>query len=100
MLGAKRGFLTPSLSDHILKFHSNPLIRIFRVLGGICILISLGNSSIVKHFSIPLFIKYFCLFIALLFVIYSFCIFFFRIKHIIEVLRSDKLDIKNSPLDK
>ena len=40
------------------------------------------------------------MFFAVLFTIYHIIISYHRIKHIIKILRSDELDIKNSPLDR
>lgn len=40
------------------------------------------------------------MFITLIYTIYQFIISYYRIKHIIAILKSDKLDIRNSPLDR
>lgn len=77
---------------------SNPLIRIFRVLGGLSIVILLG----IKRFDYFLhaYVLYFLLFLGLLFVVYNIILTFYRVKNIYKILKSDKLDIKNSPLDR
>jgi len=40
------------------------------------------------------------MFFALLFTVYHIIISYFRIKEIIKILKSDKLDIRNSPFDR
>lgn len=42
-LGLKKGLLTPTLPNHIIQLNNNPFIRIFRVLGGISILLILTH---------------------------------------------------------
>jgi|SRR5882672_1774625 len=95
-LGIIKGLLTPTLPDHILKIQNHPLIRILRVLGGLSFLTLLSN----KYLNAPLYIIYVTFFIAFVFLIYHIVISYFRIKHIYFLLKSDKLDIKNSPLDR
>jgi hypothetical protein len=96
--GLKKGVLTPTLPANILRFQSNPIIRIFRVLGGLSILILLGQGKL--EYSLHIFIIYLLLFIGFLFVIYHIVISYYRIKNIYKILNSDELDIKNSPLDR
>lgn len=38
LIGLKVGWNAPVLPPKVLNFHNNPLIRIFRVIGGISIL--------------------------------------------------------------
>ena len=45
-IGAKKGILTPTLPDEIIKFQSNPLIRIIRFLGGVSFIFILGKNYI------------------------------------------------------
>jgi hypothetical protein len=40
------------------------------------------------------------MFLGILFTIYHLIISYYRIKHIKNILKSDKLDVKNSPLDR
>lgn len=93
--GIKLGWNTPTLPDNILKLQMHPLIRILRVLGGISTLYLLSNKAL--HYSVYIF--YIAFFFCLLFFIYHIIISYFRIRHICKILKSDKLDIKNSPLD-
>jgi len=39
----KKGLFTPTLPNHIIQLNNNPFIRIFRVLGGISILLILTH---------------------------------------------------------
>ena len=95
IIGAKKGLYTPTLPEKILIFNNYPLVRIFRVLGGLSYLILLG-----KHFiHVSLIIKVIAFFIALLFLIYHLILTFYRIKHVYYLLKSDELNIRNSPLD-
>ena len=54
--------MTPTLPDNILKFQSNPIIRIFRVLDGLSILILLGHGKL--EYSLHIFIIYCCLWVS------------------------------------
>lgn len=97
-IGIKKGVMTPTLPNNILKLQSNPLIRILRVLGGLSILILLGNRKL--DYSLHIFIIYLLLFIGFLFLVYHIIISYYRIKNIIKILNSEELEIKNSPLDR
>ena len=94
-LGLKLGWNTPTLPENILQLQLHPLIRILRVLGGISTLYLLSNRTL--HY--PVFILYFAILFSFLFLVYNLIISFYRIKHIYNTLKSDKLDIRNSPLD-
>ena len=94
IIGFNKGFFTPSLPQNILSLHNNPLIRIFRFIGGIstlCILTHkldyLGNGILY------LTILYLCFFIILLFTTYSFFIAYYRIRHIFKLIRNGAYDI-------
>lgn len=71
-------------------------MRIFRVIGGICLLLTLSK----KVFQFNEYIIYLVVFINLIFLIYQFVLLVYRIINIYRILKSDHLDIKNSPLDK
>jgi len=45
IIGVKKGWTTPNLPTHILKFHLNPLIRILRVIGWFTTLSYLSGKS-------------------------------------------------------
>ena len=89
-IGFKKGYSTPTLPPNILKIQALPLIRILRFLGGVCFLIILS-----KNYS-SIYVLCICMFICTIFTIYHFILSYYRIKHIIKVLKSDELDIRNS----
>lgn len=96
-IGVKKGLFTPTLPNHIIQLNNNPIIRIFRVLGGISILLILTHylgEGLLYFSSLVL-----CTVLAFLFSLYLFFLSYHRIKHMIKVLKSDELDIRNSPLD-
>lgn len=91
-----RAYSIPTLPDNILKIQSYPIIRILRFLGGISMLMILSKTYLNFH-SYFLYIFYF---FALIFTIYHFIITYNRIKHMVSVFKSNKFDIRNSPLDR
>jgi len=100
-IGVKKGLLTPNLPPEILEFQKKPLIRIFRVVGGLSYLFILGRdyiSFLSTFYSLVLFCLSF--FFAILFFIYHIYISYHRIKYTRYLLKSGALDVRNSPLDK
>nr|UKQ56128.1 hypothetical protein [Taiwanofungus camphoratus]WRO45222.1 hypothetical protein [Taiwanofungus sp. YW-2023a] len=96
-MGIKKAHNTPILPENILKIQNYLSIRIIRVLGGISVLtILLGRA----YFHYPIYVYYIALFFCFIFLIYRIIISYFTIKHIIKILKSDELDIRNSPLEK
>lgn len=70
--GIIKGWKTPTLPDYLINLLNNPLIRIFRILGGISYLIILGKSYIpiifpiyIIAFIIAIFFFYYFIFILL-----------------------------------
>lgn len=96
IIGLKVGWNAPVLPTKVLNFHNNPLVRIFRVIGGISILTVLLN----KHLLLFLPFKFMVLFIALLHFIYITTISITKLWYGFKVLKSDKFNVKNSPLDR
>ena len=94
--GLKVGWNAPVLPKSVQKFHSYPLTRIFRVIGGISIITFLSKKYLL--FSYPF--NFIILFIALLHFIYITIISFIKLFYGIRVLRSNKLEVRNSPIDK
>lgn len=90
VIGLKKGYITPTLPDNIIKLNSLLYIRVLRFLGGVSFLIILGKSYI-QCSTIVLLIA---MFIAFIFTCYHFYLTYYRIKHMIKVLRSDEFDIK------
>ena len=71
------------------------MVRILRVLGGISTLYLLSN----KGLNYPIYFSYLALFFCFLFLIYHVVISVIKTKHVYKILKSDKLDVRNSPLD-
>ena len=97
ILAAQKGLLTPNLPEEILKFQLHPIIRVLRVLGGLSTLFLITDR--VQQYSLPIYYYIIAMIITFMFFIYHMYITYHRIKHIRYLLKSDKLDIKNSPLD-
>jgi hypothetical protein len=100
--GIQKGWSIPTLPSTIANFHNHPITRIFRIIGGITILITLGKISLTIN-DIPNYILYPSNFISFLFFIYiayALAINILRLIHVFKVLRTDELDVKNSPLDR
>lgn len=95
-IGFKKGIFTPTLPVEIIKIQSSLIIRIIRFLGGASFLVILGNNYI----NYNLYVLYVSMFFAILFTIYHIVISYYRFKHIIKIIKSDQLEIKNSPLDR
>lgn len=79
-----------------MNLNNNIFRRIFRVIGGICLLLTLSK----KIFDFNESIIYLVIFINLLFLINQCVLLICIIKNIYIILKSDHLDIKNSPLNK
>lgn len=82
-------------SPKVLSFHNNPLVRVFRVIGGVSILTVFSK----KHLLLSLPFKSVILFFALLHIIYISSISIIKLWYGYKVLKSDKLNVRNSPLD-
>ena len=91
-LGIKLSLLPPSVD----KFHNYPVIRLFRILGGISILLVLSGSAIVKNS----YLFYFVFALAFLQFIYIISISVIKFCYYIYLLKNKKLQVRNSPLDK
>lgn len=101
VVGFRKGWNTPNVPAHIITLQQNPLIRILRVLGGLSIILIiskrlelLGNGLL---YTIALYI---CISISLIFVLYLMYVNYYKIKTILKILKSEDLDVRNSPLDR
>ena len=83
------------LPESVMKIHNHSFVRVFRVVGGISILMVLSKN----HLWLFVPFKFIVLFLALLHFIYITCISRIKLIHGFKVLRSDKLDVRNSPMD-
>ena len=101
LIGVKKGWSTPTLPEHIIQFTRNPLVQIFRTLGTLCIVLIISNKlSILGNGWLYFIVLNTCTLIIFLFIIYHLTILFYKIRHIIKVIKSDDLNIRNSSLDR
>ena len=91
----KLGWNTPTLPEKVMNIHNHPFVRFFRVVGGISIITVLSN----KHLFLFLPFKFIVLFLALLHFIYISSISIIKLIYGFKILKSDKLNVINSPLD-
>ena len=95
-LGIKVGWNTPMLPEKVTTFNNHPLIRIFRVIGGISVITVLLK----KHLLLWWLFQYLVLFIALLHISYFTIISIMKVFYGIYKLWKGDLNIRNSPLDR
>ena len=95
-VGLKVGWNTPMLPPKVINFHSHPFMRIFRVIGGISIVTFLSKKYLLFMFPF----NYIIMLLALLHFMYIAIISIIKLIYGIKVLRSDKLEVRNSPIDK
>ena len=101
MIGFKKGLSVPNLPSHIIQLNNKPIIRILRVLGGLSTLLILTHRlELLGDGFLYLCALITCAVLTLLFGLYHIFLTYHRITHIIKVLKSDELDVRNSPLDK
>lgn len=94
-IGIKFAFKLPSLPESVNRFHNNRITRVFRVLGGLSILLVLSGSEFAKHY---LFYVIFPL--AFLQFIYIIIINLIKFIYIVYLWRNKKLEVRNSPLNR
>jgi hypothetical protein len=95
-LGLKYAWNIPSLPIKIDKIHNYYLTRIFRVLGGISIVLFLSSPDwIEKNF----YLHWIILILALLHFLYIFIISVIKIGYIAYLWKNKKLEVRNSPID-
>lgn len=94
--GLKVGWNTPMLPDKVIAFNNYPLMRIFRVIGGITVITVLLK----KHLLLWWPFQYLVLFIALLHISYFTIINLMKVFYGIYKLWRGDLNVKNSPLDR
>ena len=94
--GIKVGWNAPMLPPKVLSFHNHYFTRIFRVIGGISVITFLSKKYLL--FIYPF--NYVVLLFALLHFMYIATISIIKLFYGIKVLKSDKLEVRNSPIDK
>lgn len=95
IIGLKHGWNVPLLPDKVSRFHNHPFTRIFRVIGGMSVITVLLK----KHLLFLLPFQYLILPLAFIHVCYIIVISIIEVYYGIKMLRSGKLNVKNSPLD-
>jgi len=91
----KLGWNTPLLPPKLLAFHNYPLVRVFRVIGGLSVLTVLLK----KHLLLYLPLQYLVLLLALVQIIYIVIRSIIKIIYGISKFWTDDLNVRNSPLD-
>ena len=94
--GLKHGWNTPMLPSKVIAFNNYPLVRIFRVIGGLSVLLVLLK----KHLLLLLPLQYLILFIAILHISYFVTINLIKVFYGIYKLWRGDLNVRNSPLDR
>lgn len=94
IVGFKHGWNMSTLPPYILPFHNHPIIRMFRFIGGVCIIYwlwSLNNNDPNGFIILPIVMIHF---------LYMIIIAIIKTKYIIYLWRSGKLDVRNSPVNR
>lgn len=85
----------PSLPNSVNNIHNYPLVRIFRVLGRVSIILFLSFPDWIKDS-----VFYWAIFIlAMLHFSYILIISVIKLYYIIYLWKNKKLEVRNSPLD-
>lgn len=92
----KHAWNTPMLPPKVILFNDHPIIRILRVIGGLSVVTVLLKKHLI--FIFPL--NYIILFLSVLQMIYIVIISIIKIIYSIKQLKNNKLEIRNSPLDR
>ena len=93
--GVKVAWNLPSLPVSVNSFHNYPLVRIFRVIGGISIILFLSSPNWIGDSYL-----YWIIFtLAMLHFTYILIISIIKICYIVYLWKNKKLEVRNSPLD-
>lgn len=93
--GFQKAYETPSLPPSIISLNNQLYIIILRFLGWISVLTFLSKN----YLNYPVFILYVSVFFSTIFFCYHNYLTYHRLKHTIFLVTSDKLEVRNSPLD-
>lgn len=97
VIGLKYAWDLPSLPESVNIFHSYPLTRIFRVIGGISIILILFLSS--PSWIGDYFLYWIIFTLAMLHFIYIIVISFIKLYYIVYLWRNNNLEVINTDLD-
>lgn len=95
-VGLKHGWNTPMLPSKLIAFNNHPLVRIFRVIGGLSVLTVLLK----QHLLLWSPLSYLVLFIAFIHILYFGIINITKVLYGLHRLWKGELNIRNSPLDR
>lgn len=93
--GIKIGVSLPSLPKAVLLVHNHPITRVFRVIGGLSILLVLSKSEFALNY-----LFYIVFPLAFLQFIYIIIINLIKFCYIVYLWRNKKFEVRNSPLDR
>jgi general stress protein YciG len=101
-LGLKKGYKIETLPKNVRTFLELPLVRIFRVIGGICVLIYLLNKNGTVTLNLPYNLNMIIYIIALIQFILIFIISVWKIVYGINKLlyHKEEFEVRNSPLNR
>lgn len=95
LIGVKKGWSIDTLPPYLLKLQLHPLIRIFRVIGGLSVLSLLSTEiEVLGIYAVSV-----ATFISFVYGCYMLYITVKRFKHIYYLLQSEETEVRNSPLD-
>jgi hypothetical protein len=95
LFGIKISWSLPSLPVSVNNFHNYPLIRIFRVIGGISIILFLSSPNWIGNS----YLYWIIFMLAMLHFLYILTISIIKICYIIYLWKNKKLEVRNSPID-
>jgi hypothetical protein len=101
-LGLKKGYQIETLPKNVRTFLELPLVRIFRVIGGICVLFYLLNKNGTLTLNLPYNLNMIIYIIALIQFIQIFIISVWKIIYGINKLlyHKEEFEVRNSPLNR
>lgn len=94
--GVKLAWNLPSLPTSVDKFNNYPLIRIFRVIRGISILLFLSSPGWINN---SFYLKWIIFVLAMIQFLYIAVISIIKIGYIVYLWKNKKLEVRNSPID-
>ena len=96
ILGLKKGLTTPNLPEKVIRLRKRWYIVILRMLGRVSIICLLAQEGLNLSFYETLV----AMFTGIIYLIYGVVITVIGIKHTWKTIKSDELDIRNSPRDR
>lgn len=94
-LGFKKAWPIPTIPEYFLKIHVHPITRVFRFIGGFSWVSLLGGRLL----DLPIYLTIIAVIFTIFHFIYITVLNIVKFKHLIKILQSKELDVRNSPLD-